>query len=242
MNPYKIKLSEGLIQKIKKAKKNKLTKINILIMYDDLFADEDSPWVEISRKSIIEIVSAVNDERSARITLNRSNMTAILNHVKELKGTGVETFGATSNIDLLDYGKQIGLPEEFDVISIDEKLPKIGIVNSTPREDGGRHWTAVYSDSVRNYVFDPFGIATDTRIMKQLKKRNNGQTIVNTLQEQGIEESSCGQRCLCVLYLLAKADDEKDRFERFNEICTTAMSEKDLRKMWKELELPFNEQ
>ena len=105
MNPYKIKLSEELIKKIKRARKNKLTKINVLIPYDDLFADEDSPWINISRKSIIEIVSAVNDERSARITLNRSNMTSILNHVKELKGTGVETFGATSNIDLLNYGK-----------------------------------------------------------------------------------------------------------------------------------------
>lgn len=242
MNPYKIKLSDELIKKIKRARKNKLTKINVLIPYDDLYADEDSPWIEISRKSIIEVVSAINDERSARITLNRTNMVTLLNHTKELKGTGVERFGATSNVQLLDYAKQIGLPEEFDVISIDEKLPKIGIVNSTPREDGGRHWTAVYSDSVRNYVFDPFGMPTDTRIMKQLKKRNNGLTVVNTLQEQGIEESSCGQRCLCLLYLLAKADDEKDRFERFNEMCTTALSEDDLKKMWKELGLPFSEQ
>ena len=77
----------------------------------------------------------------------------------------------------------------------------------------------------------------DKRIIKKLKEKNDNKIIRSTLQEQGIEEASCGQRCIVLLNELHKAEDAKERFDVFYKHCTTP---RDINKEWRKLKLPFN--
>ena len=247
MPEYKIKLSESqandIIEQYKKNKKN----MKFTIKHDDLLASNaEKPVVmRVSKDTLNEIVNAFNENRDAYIVLTRSNLLAVVYvYKRELitrvdqapRGAGVELW-STSDQDLMRYAERLGI-EPFSVISIDEPLETdIGIYNSMKRGEPGAHWCCWYIDKKHNFVFDPFGMAIDKRMIKKIKENNNNKIVRSTLQEQGIEESSCGQRCIVLLNELHKAKDPKERFDVFYKHCTTT---RDINKEWRKLKLPFN--
>ena len=247
MTNYKIKLSKtqanSIVEQYQKNKKS----MKFTIKHKDLLANDVKKKVEIrvSKATMSEIVNAFNENRDAFIVLSRSNMLAVVYvYRRELitrtdqapRGAGLELW-STSDADLQRYADRLGI-EPFSVISIDEPIETdIGIYNSTPRVEGGRHWCAWYIDEKHNYVFDPFGMPIDKRIIRQIKAKNDNKIIRSTLQEQGVLESSCGQRCIVLLNELHKAETPEERFDIFYKHCTTP---RDIEKEWKKLKLPFN--
>ena len=93
----------------------------------------------------------------------------------------------TSNFDLRDIGKDLGL--DLKVIMWDELLkvkPKdCVIMNLQTSKEKGSHWVAIYKN---DYYFDPYGVIPTKEIFKYLKK----DFIYNTIQVQPDNTKMCG--------------------------------------------------
>lgn len=237
MEQIKIKLAPDQISKVIGAYDTGRKRTTVRVEFKDLLGDERTPVANVSKGVLNDITSAFNDQRHATIRLQRRAIIQLAEQykAKQEKKAKMEGGGALTTTDenqLKKYAEKLGI-EPFSVISIDEPIDDICIYNSTPRADGGMHWCCLFIDSKQNYVFDPFGLPPDTRIIKQIRAKNKNRIMSSTLQEQGIDESSCGQRCLVLLNKLFNAS-EADRPEVFYKHCTT---KKDINKLWKKLGL-----
>ena len=122
----------------------------------------------------------------------------------------------TSNVELLELGKQMGL-STLSVVSVDQNHSDVCIINSEDSTKGGAHWTARY----KNLLYDPFGLPSDNRIIKQAK-RVHDKVYTNTFQHQEIDEFSCGFYCLMFLNEAKKHDsDQQQLIDWFYEYCDT---------------------
>ena len=245
MSEYKIKLDKKQIRNVLNAYVEKKKSMRIVIKHDDLLANGSNCVIKIGRANLYEIANAFNENRDAVIQFTTSNILSVVYCYKPslIKRTdqapataGLELW-STSDEDLRRYAERLGI-EPFSVISIDEPIDTdIGVYNSTRRAEGGMHWCCWYIDEKHNYIFDPFGMPIDTRMIRKIKAENNNKIVRSTLQEQDITESSCGQRCIVLLNELHKAKDAKERFEIFYKHTTTP---RNINKEWRKLKLPFN--
>lgn len=110
-----------------------------------------------------------------------------------------------------EFAEKLGI-KGLDVVPIDGNHTDLCIINSATKQSGGKHWTARY----KQYIYDPFGVAPDTRIIEQAK-RTHPTIYANTMQAQDIEEDSCGYYCLRFLYQMTHS---KEPHNTFYHICT----------------------
>lgn len=127
----------------------------------------------------------------------------------------------TSNFDLQDIAKKLGLPK-LNVVSIDEPHSDFCIINSDVSAGPGIHWTARY----KKFIYDPFGMPPDNRIIKQAKRSHMDDIYCNTFDHQKLKESSCGYYCLHFLNIM---HNSKDKYNTFYTFCTNDVDEKDLK-------------
>lgn len=222
MVEVKIKLNELQKNMVLKAVKKSQKRLIVEIPFEDLLADGNSPTINVNKQVLQDLADAYSRKTKVRIELKKSHLHRIKNHLmreeksKDASGSGISQLQATSETQLKNYGQQLGL-DDLQVSTIDEAIPTIGIINSDTRASGGKHWTAVFSDDKHNFVFDPFGIAPDTRITSALPKGN--QIISNTSQIQDMSENACGHHCLRWLHVMNKTRPEARRLKMYK-YCT----------------------
>ena len=117
-----------------------------------------------------------------------------------------------TNTDLIQIGKDVFEPLDHNVMrnvdySFDKMYGEYSIVNTDNYE--GIHWTAVYQEHDKVYVFDTFG-RDIKKLMPEFAKRAKvqGYNIVNANKhydhEQKATQNDCGLRSLAWL-ILAKS-------------------------------------
>lgn len=249
MPEARIKLNKEQLKKLEKLLQTPNRKSwTITIEPEDILAGPKSPKIKLSELNLKILTTAYNLQKSAIITLARKSVLQLGRHYfpELVIGNGLGAvvrikqklpeLKTTNETQLTEYAKQLGITP-FAISCIDEEHPDVGIINSDTRDGGGKHWTAVYIDHERgkNYIFDPFGVAPDQRILDQLEEKNpDFVSIHNTRELQNISESNCGQQCIRWLYAIFRTTR---KFQEHTRYCTTART--DLKKWWHKMGLPF---
>ena len=118
---------------------------------------------------------------------------------------------ALSNFELLDYAKQLNIPNFRGVFMRDE-LPKrpwaieSGIVNFNTSLQPGSHWVAYYKNGKERIAFDSYGqvmLAELRNYLKTEKERDKAVIQRNTDIVQKPNTQICGHLCLYVLKSLS---------------------------------------
>ena len=116
-----------------------------------------------------------------------------------------------SNFELLDYVKQLNIPNFRGVFMRDE-LPKkpwineCGIVNFNTSLEPGSHWVAYYKNGTQRIAFDSYGQVILKEIcdyLKTNKEKNHAVIQRNTDVIQKFNTQICGHLCLYVLKSLS---------------------------------------
>jgi len=116
-----------------------------------------------------------------------------------------------SNFELLDYAKQLNIPNFRGVFMRDE-LPKkpwaneCGIVNFNTSLQPGSHWVAYYKTEKERIAFDSYGqviLAELSDYLKTEKEKNEAVIQRNTDIVQKFNTQICGHLCLYVLKSLS---------------------------------------
>jgi hypothetical protein len=114
---------------------------------------------------------------------------------------------ALSNFELLDYAKQLNIPNFRGVFMRDE-LPKnpwvneCGIVNFNTSLESGTHWVAYYKDGKERIAFDSYGQAVLAELRDYLKTEKEKDEAVIQRNTDIVQKSNtriCGHLCLYVL-------------------------------------------
>lgn len=124
--------------------------------------------------------------------------------------------GITSDIQLYELAKQIGLPK-INYIGFSEnlrKLPKNGlsIINLGDDQQGGTHWTMLWVEDGHITYFDSYGVGPEDPIIQLAGTRR---IAYNTKQVQGFSESFCGVWALCAAAFIAKKKDKAAALNEF---------------------------
>lgn len=126
----------------------------------------------------------------------------ILQHIYTLIGSKNTTFGS----QLEGAGKKL-LGPKFKGVFPSDKIPKLNdlskyaILNLDRSGEPGSHWIAIAKDDDDLFVYDSFG-REHTKIIPNIRFSGNGKIIdTDDDAEQGVLETSCGQRCLAFLYI-----------------------------------------
>ena len=118
---------------------------------------------------------------------------------------------ALSNFELLDYAKQLNIPNFRGVFMRDE-LPnkpwknETGVVNFNSSLEPGSHWVAYYKNGKQRIAFDSFGQVILAELRNYLKTENEKNDAViqrNTDIVQKYNTQICGHLCLYVLKSLS---------------------------------------
>jgi hypothetical protein len=250
MPSVKIKLNNRQLDIIKQAHRKGLPHVTITIRYEDLLGDKDTATVVANQALIKEMTDAFNEERRATIKIPKQRYANLIEFYDRLWGTSGEGMDSddddsmasyeepelttTSEVDLANYAKKLGLPN-FTTASVDEDFSNIAIINSTPRAQGGIHWTAAYITPQTNFLFDPYGLAPDLRIVDRVKSKNENLIKYNTLQVQGTTESNCGQQCIRWLYEIHNSDKKRGTMRKY---CTE--KKEPIEQWWSKKGLPKN--
>ena len=110
-----------------------------------------------------------------------------------------------SNFELLDYAKQLNIPNFRGVFMRDE-LPKTpwvnecGIVNFNTSSEPGSHWCCYEKNGDKKTYFDSYGQAT----LDEIRKYLGGKIFRNTDIVQKFDTQICGHLCLFVLKALSQ--------------------------------------
>ena len=130
--------------------------------------------------------------------------------------------GSTSNFQLLDWSKQLGIPKLYvrmanelgDLVRLKRKTnkPLYIICNYQSTKDIGTHWTALYKYKDNAYFFDPYGIQPFPEAKNFLESG-----VYSTFRIQPDGSKMCGVLCLFVLYRLSKGDDFYDVVLKLND-------------------------
>lgn len=104
--------------------------------------------------------------------------------------------GISSSSDLLAAANALKLPP-LQITTVDTPHTDFAIINSDVSTGMGKHWTARF----HNYLFDPFGMPPDRRILTQATDAYP-KVYSSTTQIQEIDENNCGWYCLQFLYLM----------------------------------------
>ena len=116
-----------------------------------------------------------------------------------------------SNFELLDYVKQLNIPNFRGVFMRDE-LPKkpwvneCGIVNFNTSQEPGSHWVAYFKDGKERIAFDSYGqviLRELSDYLKTDKEKNYAVIQRNTDIVQKFNTQICGHLCLYVLKSLS---------------------------------------
>ena len=113
-----------------------------------------------------------------------------------------------SNFELLDYAKQLNIPN-FRGVYMKNELPKkpwqneCGIVNFNSSLEPGSHWVAYYKKGAERIAFDSFGQVILAELRDYLKKEKNAVIQRNTDIVQKFNTQICGHLCLYVLKSLS---------------------------------------
>lgn len=124
--------------------------------------------------------------------------------------------GITSDEQLRDIAKQIGLPK-INYIGFAEnlrKLPKDGlsIINLGDDQQGGTHWTMLWVEPEYVIYFDSYGVGPEDNIIRLAGRRTIS---YNTKQIQGYTESFCGIWALCAAAFIAKKKHKATALNEF---------------------------
>ena len=112
-----------------------------------------------------------------------------------------------SNFELLDYAKQLNIPNFRGVFMRDE-LPKkpweeeCGVVNFNSSLEPGSHWVAYYKNGTQRIAFDSYGqviLAELSNYLKTKQEKNKAVIQRNTDIVQKAGTQICGHLCLYVL-------------------------------------------
>jgi len=121
---------------------------------------------------------------------------------------------STSNFDSMKIAKDIGKDfyKQFRVVMRDElhDIPnhvKYIICNNQDSNSAGSHWTAVFRDKAKAFVFDSYGRAPSDDIIDFLDYTNERYYSTFVLQSN---QQFCGQVSMWVLYNLFKGKDYFD--------------------------------
>ena len=127
---------------------------------------------------------------------------------------------ALSNFELINYAKQLDIPNFRGVFMRDE-LPKrpwlneCGIVNFNNSMEPGSHWVAYYKNKRQRIYFDSYGqviLAEVKDYLKSDKEKENDESVIqrNTDIVQEFNTQICGHLCLYVLKSLSTGQTYRD--------------------------------
>ena len=127
---------------------------------------------------------------------------------------------ALSNFELLDYAKQLNIPNFRGVFMRDE-LPKkpwtveCGIVNFNTSFQPGSHWVAYYKNKKERIAFDSYGQVILAELRDYLKTEKEKEKDVAVIQRNTdiVQKSNtqiCGHLCLYVLKSLSLGQSFQD--------------------------------
>ena len=115
-----------------------------------------------------------------------------------------------SNFELLDYAKQLNIPNFRGVFMRDELpnkpwLNESGIVNLNTSLEPGSHWVAYYKNGKNRIAFDSFGQVILRELSDYLKQEEKNEPVIqrNTDIVQKFNTQVCGHLCLYVLKSLS---------------------------------------
>ena len=115
-----------------------------------------------------------------------------------------------SNFELLDYAKQLNIPNFRGVFMRDELpnkpwLNESGIVNLNTSLEPGSHWVAYYKNGKNRIAFDSFGQVILRELSNYLKQEEKNEPVIqrNTDIVQKFNTQVCGHLCLYVLKSLS---------------------------------------
>ena len=108
----------------------------------------------------------------------------------------------TSNVDLMEYAKQLYLP--LHEIVTKDQLPSqlhngcyiINMQNETAGD--GTHWVSLYIENGNGVFFDPFGLSPPTSIQKRFEHK----LIYSSQQIQSIRRGYCGMYCIMFCHFM----------------------------------------
>ena len=127
-----------------------------------------------------------------------------------------------SNFELLDYSKQLNIPD-FRGVFMKDELPssphenESGIVNFNTSSQPGSHWVAYFKKKKDRYYFDSYGQVILDEVKKYLKYKSEEQKLVikrNTDVVQPPNTKICGHLCLYVLKSFAEGLTFRDILDR----------------------------
>ena len=115
-----------------------------------------------------------------------------------------------TNFELLDYAKQLNIPNFRGVFMRDE-LPnkpwaiECGIVNFNTSLEPGTHWVAYYKNKKERIAFDSYGqvILAELRDYLKTEKEKNEDVIQRNTDIVQKKTQICGHLCLYVLKSLS---------------------------------------
>ena len=116
-----------------------------------------------------------------------------------------------TNFELLDYAKQLNIPN-FRGVFMSDELPRkpwsveCGIVNFNTSLETGSHWVAYYKNKKERIAFDSYGqvVLAELRDYLKTEKEKNEEVIQrNTDIVQKSNTQVCGHLCLYVLKSLS---------------------------------------
>ena len=123
-----------------------------------------------------------------------------------------------SNFELLDYAKQLNIPN-FRGVFMKDELPKkpwkneCGIVNFNSSFEPGSHWVAYYKNGKKRILFDSYGqviLAELSDYLKTKEEKNKAVLERNTDIVQKFNTKICGHLCLYVLKSLSLGKSFRD--------------------------------
>ena len=116
----------------------------------------------------------------------------------------------TSNIELENMAKTLGFPNFYVLMKdelknftkIDYPLNLIIGSKNSNESDEYNHWTLCYVDDKQKIYYSSFGDKIPLEVKDFLFKLDNRFILTSDFQIQDWNETTCGQYCICILFLI----------------------------------------
>ena len=122
----------------------------------------------------------------------------------------------TNNIELTNWAKGLEI-KPFRCVMRDEikDLPQFGyfIFNIQTSEEPGAHWSALYSDPNKVYLFDSYALPPLKEIINKFNHTKNRYCGDWHEQIQSFDKSYCGQMALYFLYRMKNSEKNISDFK-----------------------------
>jgi hypothetical protein len=137
-------------------------------------------------------------------------------------GEFIQTYGISSNTQLANFAKSIGLPLIEINFAEDITINSDGayIINLGDLHIGGTHWTGLWIEANQAFYFDSYGVAPEDILIAKIQSYNSSIEISfnDGYEFQLFDEELCGMWVLMFFHFMIAGRPYESLDERFKKM------------------------